>query len=56
MQIIPVIDLKNGAVVCQGHPHTVMTPASIQHVFNIDCCVIQHPLGNVPVVQWLPTR
>ncbi len=44
-----IVMLKNGAVVCQGHPHTVMTPASIQHVFNIDCCVIQHPLGNVPV-------
>ena len=44
-----MVMLRDGQVVCQGHPHTVMTPASIQHVFNIDCCVIQHPLGNVPV-------
>lgn len=44
-----IVMLKQGRVHCQGHPHTVMTPASIQDVFNIDCCVIRHPLSNVPV-------
>lgn len=44
-----IVMLKDGEVFCQGQPQAVMTPASIQQVFNIDCCVIQHPLGNVPV-------
>ena len=44
-----IVMLKDGQVYCQGDPHAVMTPASIHHVFNIECSVIQHPLGNVPV-------
>src|SRR5699024_10047235 len=44
-----IIMLKNGAVVCHGHPDDVMTPASIRQVFGIECCVIQHPMGNAPV-------
>ena len=44
-----IIMLKNGQIVCHGDPRLVMTPATIQQVFNIDCCVIQHPMGNVPV-------
>jgi ferric citrate transport system ATP-binding protein len=27
----------------------VMTPAAIREVFGIECCVIRHPLGDVPV-------
>jgi iron complex transport system ATP-binding protein len=44
-----IIMLKAGQVVCQGHPRIVMTPSSIQQVFGIECSVIQHPLGDVPV-------
>ena len=48
-----IIMLKDGRVVCHGAPRVVMTPASIKEVFGIDCCVIPHPLGDVPVC--LPT-
>jgi iron complex transport system ATP-binding protein len=44
-----IIMLRDGKVVHQGPPHDVMTPASIRQVFGIECCVIQHPMGNVPV-------
>jgi iron complex transport system ATP-binding protein len=44
-----IIMLKNGQVVCQGIPSVVMTPSMIQQVFNIECSIIQHPMGNVPV-------
>lgn len=44
-----IIMLKDGKVVHQGPPRSVMTPASIRQVFGIECCVIQHPLGDVPV-------
>jgi iron complex transport system ATP-binding protein len=49
-----IIMLKAGKVICQGHPRAVMTPLSIQHVFGIECSIIQHPLGDVPVC--LPHR
>lgn len=44
-----IIMLKEGKVVSHGDPRVVMTPASIQQVFGIECCVIQHPMGDVPV-------
>jgi iron complex transport system ATP-binding protein len=44
-----IIMLKDGKVVQQGDPRLVMTPAAIQQVFGIECCVIQHPMGDVPV-------
>jgi iron complex transport system ATP-binding protein len=44
-----MIMLKGGNVICKGDPRIVMTPESIRTVFNIDCCVIQHPMGAAPV-------
>jgi len=44
-----IIMLKEGKVICQGDPRLVMTPEAIRTVFNIDCCVIQHPMGAAPV-------
>jgi iron complex transport system ATP-binding protein len=44
-----IIMLKEGRVICQGDPRIVMTPEAIRTVFNIDCCVIQHPMGAAPV-------
>jgi iron complex transport system ATP-binding protein len=44
-----IIMLKGGKVVCHGDPRVVMTPEAIRQVFEIECCVIRHPLGNVPV-------
>lgn len=44
-----IIMLKEGKVVCHGDPRVVMTPISIKQVFGIECCVIQHPMGDVPV-------
>lgn len=44
-----IIMLREGRVVVEGPPDTVMTPASIREVFGIECCVINHPLGNTPV-------
>lgn len=44
-----MIMLRDGKVVHQGPPHDVMTPASIRTVFGIECCVIRHPMGDVPV-------
>lgn len=44
-----IIMLKAGKVACQGDPRVVMTPEAIRQVFGIECCVISHPLGNVPV-------
>lgn len=44
-----IVMLKQGKIVRQGAPHAVMTPDAIHEVFGIECSVIQHPLGNVPV-------
>jgi iron complex transport system ATP-binding protein len=44
-----IVMLKDGQVVRDGHPADVLTPDSIRDVFDIECCVIQHPMGNVPV-------
>lgn len=44
-----IVMLKGGKVICQGDPRVVMTPDSIHQVFGIECSVIQHPLGDVPV-------
>lgn len=44
-----IIMLREGQVVVDGPPETVMTPASIREVFGIECCVINHPLGNTPM-------
>jgi iron complex transport system ATP-binding protein len=44
-----MIMLREGEVVIEGPPHAVMTPAAIKTVFGIDCCVINHPLGEVPM-------
>jgi iron complex transport system ATP-binding protein len=44
-----IIMLKDGKVVRQGDPLVVMTPEVIHQVFDIECSVIRHPLGNVPV-------
>lgn len=44
-----MIMLRDGKVMHQGAPQDVMTPASIRQVFGIECCVIQHPMGDVPV-------
>lgn len=59
-----IIMLKEGQVICQGDPRIVMTPDAIRTVFNIDCCVIQHPMGAAPVcvpnslcpLRWRPSR
>jgi iron complex transport system ATP-binding protein len=44
-----IIMLKGGQVICKGDPRNVMTPESIRTVFNIECCVIHHPMGAAPV-------
>jgi len=44
-----IIMLKDGQVVQCGKPHSVMTPACILQVFGIECSIIQHPLGDVPM-------
>lgn len=44
-----MIMLRDGAVAIEGSPRAVMTPAAIKRVFGIDCCVINHPLGEVPM-------
>lgn len=44
-----IIMLRQGRVVVEGPPHQVMTPTAIKEVFGIDCCVIDHPLGNTPI-------
>jgi iron complex transport system ATP-binding protein len=44
-----MVMLRDGAVVREGPPAEVMTPDAIRDVFGIECCVIQHPLGQVPV-------
>jgi iron complex transport system ATP-binding protein len=44
-----MVMLRDGAVVRHGPPEQVMTPDAIREVFGIECCVIQHPLGRVPV-------
>lgn len=44
-----IIMLKDGKVVKRGKPHTVMTTTCIKQVFGIDCSIIRHPLGDVPM-------
>ena len=44
-----IVMLREGRIVAAGAPREVMTPAAIKAVFGIDCCVIKHPLGDVPM-------
>jgi ferric hydroxamate transport system ATP-binding protein len=44
-----IIMLRGGRIVVDGPPEQVMTPPSIKRVFGIECCVINHPLGNTPM-------
>lgn len=44
-----IIMLKDGKVAACGQPRAVMTPPCILQVFGIECSVIQHPLGDVPM-------
>jgi ferric hydroxamate transport system ATP-binding protein len=44
-----IVMLKGGQVVRQGDPRHVMTPDAIHQVFGIECSVIRHPLGDVPM-------
>jgi len=42
--------LRNGAVIAQGTPAEVVTPAHLHRLFDVDARVIAHPVSGTPVV------
>lgn len=44
-----IIAVKQGEVFTQGSPHTVITPQSVQQVFNLACRIVPDPLFGTPM-------
>jgi iron complex transport system ATP-binding protein len=45
-----LVALRDGAVVAQGDPDDVLTPALVQDVFSVRCSVLTDPATGIPVV------
>ena len=45
-----MLALRDGAVIAQGTPAEVVTPAHLQRLFDIEARVIAHPVSGTPVV------
>ena len=45
-----VVAMKAGAVVAEGDPRTVITPAMVAEVFGLDCVVVDCPVSGRPLV------
>ena len=49
-----LVAMKKGAIVADGTPDAIVTPAMIKTVFDLDCVVIADPITGSPLV--VPTR
>lgn len=45
-----IIAMKNGAIVAQGAPETIITSELVNEVFGIDCTVIDDPVTDAPMI------
>ncbi|WP_432791470.1 ABC transporter ATP-binding protein [Brevibacterium sp. K11IcPPYGO002] len=45
-----IIAMKNGAIVAQGPPETIITSELVNEVFGIDCTVIDDPVTGAPMI------
>ena len=45
-----IIAMKNGAIVAQGPPETIITSELVHEVFGIDCTVIDDPVTGAPMI------
>ncbi len=45
-----MLALRDGAVIAQGTPAEVVTPAHLQRLFDVEARVIAHPVSGTPVV------
>jgi iron complex transport system ATP-binding protein len=51
-----LVALKDGAIVGQGPPAEVITPATVEEVFGLACVVIADPLTGTPLVLPIPAH
>jgi iron complex transport system ATP-binding protein len=51
-----LVAMKNGAIVSQGPPAEVITPATVEDVFGLACDVIADPLTGTPLVLPVPAH
>jgi len=51
-----LVMMRDGEVVAQGDPVAVVTPALVEHVFDLPCRVIADPETGTPIVIPLATR
>jgi iron complex transport system ATP-binding protein len=51
-----LVAMKDGRIVAEGHPNEVITPATVQEVFDLACDVVPDPLTGTPLVLPIPTR
>ena len=45
-----IIAMKNGAIVAQGPPETIITSELVHEVFGIECTVIDDPVTGAPMI------
>jgi ABC-type cobalamin/Fe3+-siderophores transport system ATPase subunit len=45
-----IIAMKNGSIVAQGAPETIITSELVNEVFGIDCTVIDDPVTGAPMI------
>jgi iron complex transport system ATP-binding protein len=51
-----LVAMREGAIVAEGDPTTVITPAMVEAVFDLRCQVIDDPLTGTPLVVPVPAR
>ena len=45
-----IIAMKNGAIVAQGPPETIITAELVHEVFGIECTIIDDPVTGAPMI------
>ena len=45
-----IIAMKNGAIVAQGPPETIITSELVHEVFGIECTIIDDPVTGAPMI------
>jgi iron complex transport system ATP-binding protein len=51
-----LVAMKDGAIVCEGPPGEVITPATVGEVFGLACDVIADPMTGTPLVLPVPAH
>ncbi|MEL6161896.1 MAG: ABC transporter ATP-binding protein [Cyanobacteria bacterium J06623_5] len=44
-----LVAMKDGQVIAQGAPHTVMSESLVKEVFGLDCRIIEDPVAKTPL-------